>query len=62
VLSFQGRVGFAAESGGRYTVASPDGSLIVSASGRMGLSVDSLSYRNVEFINCWDHGRELQVG
>ncbi|KAK7114011.1 uncharacterized protein [Littorina saxatilis] len=47
--------------GGRWTVSDAHHRLFVSASARMGAAVDSLVWNNHEFINSWDHGRELQM-
>ena len=46
---------------GRWTVSDSNHRLFVSASSRMGAAVDSLVWDNYEFINAWDHGRELQM-
>ncbi|XP_046559949.1 uncharacterized protein LOC124268967 [Haliotis rubra] len=46
---------------GRWTISNHDHDLFVSASGRMGGAIDSLVWDNKEFINAWDHGRELQM-
>ncbi|KAK7114592.1 uncharacterized protein [Littorina saxatilis] len=56
----QGLLGYV-EGGyeGRYTIS--QGSLFISASTRVGGAVDSVVFDNTEFINAWDHGRELQV-
>ncbi|PVD20817.1 hypothetical protein C0Q70_18978 [Pomacea canaliculata] len=47
--------------GNRWTVSDPSHGLFVSASRRMGGAIDSLVWNNHEFINAWDHGRELQM-
>lgn len=55
----EGRVGYLEGGGyGRYTVAA--NGIYVSASQRMAGAIDSVVWGNVEFINAWDHGRELQ--
>ncbi|XP_076445892.1 uncharacterized protein LOC143283532 [Babylonia areolata] len=46
---------------GRWTVADKEHRLVVSASRRMGGAIDSLVWNHKEFINAWDHGRELQM-
>ncbi|KAK7497651.1 hypothetical protein BaRGS_00011046 [Batillaria attramentaria] len=46
---------------GRWTVSDSKHQLHVSASNRMGAAVDSVVWNNKEFINAWDHGRELQM-
>lgn len=45
---------------GRWTVANPAAGLFLSASSRTAGAVDSLVWNEKEFINAWDHGRELQ--
>ena len=45
---------------GRWTVASSN-QLFLSASARTSGAIDSLVWNNKEFINAWDHGRELQM-
>ncbi|XP_046345345.2 uncharacterized protein LOC124125940 [Haliotis rufescens] len=44
---------------GRYTMSV--GHLFISASARMGGAIDSLVWGKKEFINAWDHGREIQT-
>lgn len=58
----QGLLGYV-EGGyeGRYTVARPEVQLFVSASARMSGAIDSVVWKEKEFINAWDHGRELQL-
>jgi hypothetical protein len=57
----EGRLGFLEGGyGGRWTIASPS-RLFVSASDRVSGAIDSVVWNNKEFINCWDHGRELQM-
>ena len=53
---------------GKYTISSfvtaqprPSLGLFASLSDRMGLSIDSIIYKNFEYINAWDHGRNLQI-
>jgi len=48
-------------NGERWTVSDSQHKLFVSASQRMGAAVDSVVWNNKEFINAWDHGRELQL-
>jgi len=43
---------------GRYTFG--NGLIWMSASTRVAGAIDSLYYAGLEFINAWDHGRELQ--
>lgn len=38
----------------------PEG-IFVSASDRMAYAIDSVVWNSNEFINAWDHGRELQI-
>jgi hypothetical protein len=47
---------------GRYTISQmkPEG-IFVSASDRMAYAIDSVVWNSNEFINAWDHGRELQI-
>ena len=47
--------------GGRWTVSDDQHRLFVSASRRMGAAIDSLVWDHHEFLNSWDHGRELQM-
>ena len=47
--------------GGRWTVSDHQHRLFVSASRRMGAAIDSLVWDSHEFLNSWDHGRELQM-
>ena len=35
--------------------------LWVSASERMAGAIDSVVWDNVEFVNSWDHGRQMQM-
>jgi hypothetical protein len=44
---------------GKYTFG--NGLIMMQATDRVGGAVDSLIYNNVEFINAWDHGREITV-
>ncbi|XP_071087217.1 uncharacterized protein [Haliotis cracherodii] len=46
---------------GRWTISNQHHDLFISASARMGGAIDSLVWDNKEFINAWDHGRELQM-
>ena len=46
---------------GRYTIADIPTSLFVSASTRMGGAIDSLVFNHAEYVNAWDHGRDLTV-
>lgn len=48
------------EQNGRWTISN-NKDLFVSASRRMGGAIDSVVWNNREFINAWDHGRELQM-
>ena len=62
----EGRLGYREGGGhGRWTVRSSnkvDGSYVyVSCSKRQGGAVDSLVWKDKEFINNWDHGRQLQM-
>jgi hypothetical protein len=59
----EGRLGYV-EGGafGRYTISQGDPSgLFISASDRTAGAVDSVVWNNYEFINSFDHGRELQI-
>ena len=61
----EGRVGYAEGGGyGRWTVRSRgqfmDSYVYLSCSERTGGAVDSLVWNKKEFINNWDHGRQLQ--
>lgn len=47
--------------GNRWTVSDTQHRLFASGSRRMGAAVDSVVWNNKEFINAWDHGRELQM-
>ena len=46
---------------GRYTIADISNNIWLSGSDRMAGAIDSLVWNEYEFINCWDHGRELQM-
>ncbi|KAK7473851.1 hypothetical protein BaRGS_00034902, partial [Batillaria attramentaria] len=46
---------------GRWTVSDAKHRLFLSTSNRMGGAVDSLVWNHREFINSWDHGRQLQM-
>ena len=46
---------------GRYTIGDPVADIYVSGSNRTAGAIDSLVWNNVEFLNAWDHGRELQL-
>lgn len=47
---------------GRYTLGNVSGDgLYISATLRMGGSITSLVWNNIEFINNWGHGRQLQL-
>merc|ERR550534_1594289 len=59
------RVGYLEGGGeGRWTIRSPEeveGSYVyLSTSSRVAGAIDSLVWRDKEFINGWDHGRQLQ--
>jgi hypothetical protein len=45
----------------RYTAYNATEGLFYSGSDRTALAIDSVVWNNVEFINQWDHGRELQM-
>lgn len=45
---------------GRWTISS-DREIFISVSARMGGAIDSLVWNNKEMINCYDHGREMQM-
>ena len=45
---------------GRWTISNGK-DLFISASATMAGAVDSLVWNHKEFINAWDHGRELQM-
>jgi len=60
----EGRMGYEEGGGqGRWTVRSNTNScdLFLSCSKRTGGAVDSLVWNKKEFINNWDHGRQLQI-
>jgi len=62
----EGRTGYTEEGGyGRWTVRSinkvRDSHVFLSCSKRTGGAVDSLVWNQKEFINNWDHGRQLQT-
>ena len=44
----------------RYTLGNVSKGLYISGSLRMATSIDSLVWNNIEFINNWGHGRQLQ--
>ncbi|XP_070188447.1 uncharacterized protein [Littorina saxatilis] len=46
---------------GHWTVSDAKHRIFLGAAARMGASVVSLVWNNYEFINSWDHGRELQM-
>lgn len=46
---------------GRYTISDISNNIWLSGSDRMAAAIDSLVWNGYEFINCWDHGRELQM-
>ena len=46
---------------GRYTLGNITNNLYISGSLRMGGSITSLVWNNIEFINNWAHGRQLQL-
>ena len=61
----EGRVGYIEGGGyGRWTVRSinkvDDSYIFLSCSERTAGAVDSLVWKDKEFINNWDHGRQLQ--
>lgn len=58
----EGRLGYVEGHSfqGRWTVSNGK-DLFISVSSRMGGSIDSLVWNNVQFINMYDHGRELQM-
>merc|ERR550534_2362825 len=61
----EGRVGYLEGGGeGRWTIRSPEeveGSYVyLSTSSRVAGAIDSLVWRDKEFLNSWDHGRQLQ--
>jgi hypothetical protein len=47
--------------GERWTASNANHDLFVSASQRMGGAIDSVVWNNKEFVNAYDHGRELQM-
>lgn len=49
------------EFDGRWTITNHEHDLFIGASRRMGGAIDSLVWGHKEFINSWDHGRELQM-
>jgi hypothetical protein len=56
----EGRVGvYVGAYGGRYTVKNDV--IAVGGSNRVAGAVDSLYWNGREFINSWDHGRQLQM-
>merc|ERR1712179_22601 len=62
----EGRIGYLEGGGqGRWTVRSKSkvrgSNVFLSCSKRTGGAVDSLVWNNKEFINNWDHGRQLQT-
>ena len=61
----EGRDGYTLGGGqGRWTIRSPPvtGSPIyLSSSERTAGAIDSLVWRDREFLNSWDHGRQLQM-
>ena len=62
----EGRVGYMEGGGyGRWTIRSTnkvdDSYIFLSCSERTAGAVDSLVWKDKEFINNWDHGRQLQV-
>ena len=50
-------------SGGynRFTISDLDNNIWLSGSTRMAGAIDSIVLNGIEYINCWDHGRELQM-
>ncbi len=50
-----------ADGAGRWTVANPAAGLFLGTSSRMSGGIDSVVWGSKEFINAWDHGRELQL-
>jgi len=62
----EGRIGYTEGGGhGRWTTKSPqkvdDHFIYLSCSERTAGAIDSLVWKNKEFINNWDHGRQLQM-
>lgn len=56
----EGRSGFAVGgASGRYTIANDI--LSVSASDRTAGAIDSIEWNGREFVNSWDHGRQVQL-
>eukprot|EP01084_Bolivina_argentea_P178830 309089_1 len=45
----------------RYTIAEIPTHLYVSASNRMAGAIDSIVFKNIEYVNAWNHGRNLQI-
>ena len=45
---------------GRYTISDNKTGIFASGSDRTAMAIDSIVWNNIEFINAWDHGRELQ--
>jgi hypothetical protein len=58
----EGRLGFLEGGGyGRWTIHDASTGTFISGSQRVAGAIDSIVFGRFEFINAWDHGREMQV-